>query len=31
VQGAMPLRDNVYRLPVFEAVVRRTILAAAKA
>jgi xanthine dehydrogenase YagS FAD-binding subunit len=31
LQGATPLRNNAYKLPVFEAVVRRTILAAAKA
>jgi len=31
VQGATPLSNNVYKLPVFETVVRRTILAAAKA
>ncbi len=27
--GAMPLRDNAYKLPIFEALVRRAILAAA--
>jgi xanthine dehydrogenase YagS FAD-binding subunit len=31
LQGATPLRNNAYKLPIFEAVVRRTILAAAKA
>jgi xanthine dehydrogenase YagS FAD-binding subunit len=31
VQGATPLSNNAYKLPVFETVVRRTILAAAKA
>jgi len=31
LQGATPLSDNFYKLPIFEAVVRRTILAAAKA
>lgn len=31
VQGATPLSNNIYKLPVFETVVRRTILAAAKA
>jgi xanthine dehydrogenase YagS FAD-binding subunit len=31
MQGATPLSNNVYKLPVFETVVRRTILAAAKA
>jgi xanthine dehydrogenase YagS FAD-binding subunit len=31
VQGATPLSNNVYKLPVFETVVRRTILAAARA
>ena len=31
VQGATPLSNNVYKLPVFETIVRRTILAAAKA
>jgi xanthine dehydrogenase YagS FAD-binding subunit len=31
MQGATPLSSNVYKLPVFETVVRRTILAAAKA
>jgi xanthine dehydrogenase YagS FAD-binding subunit len=31
VQGATPLSGNIYKLPVFETVVRRTILAAAKA
>ena len=29
VQGATPLAGNAYKLPVFEAIVRRTILAAA--
>jgi xanthine dehydrogenase YagS FAD-binding subunit len=29
VQGATPLSNNAYKLPIFEAVVRRTILAAA--
>jgi xanthine dehydrogenase YagS FAD-binding subunit len=31
LQGATPLSNNFYKLPIFEAVVRRTILAAAKA
>jgi xanthine dehydrogenase YagS FAD-binding subunit len=31
VQGATPLRNNAYKLPIFETVVRRTILAAAQA
>jgi len=31
VQGATPLSNNAYKVPVFETVVRRTILAAAKA
>jgi xanthine dehydrogenase YagS FAD-binding subunit len=31
LQGATPLANNFYKLPIFEAVVRRTILAAAKA
>jgi xanthine dehydrogenase YagS FAD-binding subunit len=30
LQGATPLANNFYKLPIFEAVVRRTILAAAK-
>lgn len=30
LQGATPLSHNFYKLPIFEAVVRRTILAAAK-
>lgn len=29
--GAAPLTKNAYKLPIFEAVVRRAILAAAKA
>lgn len=28
IEGATPLSDNAYKLPIFEAVVRRTILAA---
>jgi xanthine dehydrogenase YagS FAD-binding subunit len=31
VQGATPLRNNAYKVPIFETVIRRTILAAAKA
>jgi xanthine dehydrogenase YagS FAD-binding subunit len=31
LQGASPLANNFYKLPIFEAVVRRTILAAAQA
>jgi xanthine dehydrogenase YagS FAD-binding subunit len=31
VQGATPLRNNTYKVPIFETVIRRTILAAAKA
>jgi xanthine dehydrogenase YagS FAD-binding subunit len=31
LQGATPLSNNGYKLPMFEAVIRRTILAAAKA
>ena len=31
LQGATPLSNNFYKLPIFEAVVRRTILAAANA
>jgi xanthine dehydrogenase YagS FAD-binding subunit len=31
LQGATPLSNNFYKLPIFEAVVRRTILAAASA
>jgi xanthine dehydrogenase YagS FAD-binding subunit len=31
LEGATPLRSNSYKLPIFETVVRRTILAAAKA
>lgn len=31
LQGATPLSNNFYKLPIFEAVVRRTVLAAAKA
>lgn len=30
LQGATPLANNFYKLPIFEAVVRRTIVAAAK-
>jgi xanthine dehydrogenase YagS FAD-binding subunit len=30
LQGATPLRNNGYKLPIFETVVRRTILAAAR-
>jgi hypothetical protein len=28
VQGATPLSQNAYKIPIFEAVVRRTILTA---
>jgi len=31
LQGATPLRNNSYKLPIFETVIRRTILTAAKA
>jgi xanthine dehydrogenase YagS FAD-binding subunit len=31
IQGATPLENNGYKLPIFETVVRRTILAAARA
>jgi xanthine dehydrogenase YagS FAD-binding subunit len=31
LEGATPLRNNAYKLPIFETVIRRTILAAAKA
>jgi xanthine dehydrogenase YagS FAD-binding subunit len=31
LQGATPMSNNFYKLPIFEAVVRRTILAAARA
>ena len=31
LQGATPLRNNSYKLPIFETIVRRTILAAARA
>lgn len=31
VQGATPLRNNAYKVPIFETIVRRTILAAAGA
>ncbi|HYY69600.1 MAG TPA: xanthine dehydrogenase family protein subunit M, partial [Terriglobales bacterium] len=30
IRGATPLSENAYKLPIFEAVVRRTILAAAR-
>ena len=30
LQGATPLKNNSYKLPIFETVVRRTILAAAR-
>jgi xanthine dehydrogenase YagS FAD-binding subunit len=30
VQGAKPLSQNAYKIPMFEAIVRRTILAAGK-
>ena len=30
MQGATPLSENAYKVPVFEAIVRRTILAAAR-
>jgi xanthine dehydrogenase YagS FAD-binding subunit len=31
MQGARPLGNNGYKLPIFETVIRRTILAAARA
>jgi xanthine dehydrogenase YagS FAD-binding subunit len=31
LEGATPLGNNAYKLPIFETIVRRTILAAARA